>query len=163
MTYWLPYHIKFAQFTEKRNRGKQLSLMLATSSLLGVFAPIIAGTIITRLDFKVLFIIAIVLFLASGIPYITIPRTREKYTWSYVETWKQFFSKKNRTIVVPLIADGAENVVGMIIWPIFIFEILNGNYFEVGAISTFIIGVTIIVQLITGKYIDEKIWKRISG
>ena len=159
MTYWLPYHIKFVQFTQKKNRGRQLSLMLATASLLGVFAPIIAGAIITHLDFKVLFIIAIVLFLASGIPYLTIPRTHEKYSWSYIETWKQLFSKKNRTLVVPLISDGAENAVGIIIWPIFIFEILNGNYFEVGAISTFIIGATTIMQLATGKYIDKKIKK----
>lgn len=160
MTYWLPYHVKFTQLTEKKNRGKQLSLMLATSSLLGVCAPIIAGTIITYLDFKVLFIIAVVLFLASGVPYITIPRTREKYTWSYMETWKQFFSKKNRTVIVPLIAMGAENVVGLIVWPIFIFEILEGDYFEVGAVSTLIIGVTIIVQLGAGKYLDENIRKR---
>ena len=41
----------------------------------------------------------------------------------------------------------------------FIFEILNGNYFEVGAISTFIIGATVVIQLITGKYIDGKIKK----
>lgn len=159
MTYWLPYHIKFAQFTEKKNRGKQLSLMLATASLLGIFAPVIAGAIITHLEFKILFIITIVLLLASAIPYITIPRTHEKYTWSYRKTWKQLFAKKNRTLVVPLVADGAENAVGIIIWPIFIFEILNGNYFEVGAISTLIIGSTVIIQLVTGKYVDGKIKK----
>ena len=156
MTYWLPYHIKFTQLTDKKNRGKQVSVMLATASLLGIFAPIIAGTLITKLGFDILFIIAIVLFLASGIPYVTIPRTHEKYSWSYKETWRQLFLKKNRTIVVPMMADGAENVIGVVVWPIFIFNILDGNYFEVGAVSTLIIGFTIIVQLLTGSYIDGK-------
>ncbi len=50
---------------------------------------------------------------------------------------------------------GAENLVGMIVWPIFIFGVLKGNYLQVGLISTFIIGVTVILQLGVGKYIDD--------
>ena len=50
---------------------------------------------------------------------------------------------------------GAEDLVAMVVWPIFIFEILKGNYFQVGLISTFIIGVTVILQLGVGKYINS--------
>ncbi|HEC30735.1 MAG TPA: hypothetical protein ENI66_01835 [Candidatus Yonathbacteria bacterium] len=52
-------------------------------------------------------------------------------------------------------ANGAENVIGIVVWPIFIFLLLNGNYLEVGAVSGFIIGGTVILQLLAGKYIDE--------
>jgi len=159
MTYWLPYHIQFAQLTQKRDRGKQISLMMATSALLGIFTPIVAGVIIIHFGFSILFLIVIILLLLSGIPFRTIPPAHEKYTWSYKKTWQQFFAKKNRGLIVPLFADGAENIIGLAVWPIFIFEILNGSYLEVGAVSTFIIGATIIVQLSTGKYIDQKTQK----
>lgn len=156
MTYWLPYHIEFTKLTKKRDRGKQLSLMLATASLIGIFTPVIAGALITQEGYDTLFIIAIVLFLVSSIPYFTIPRTRETFSWNYSQTWKQLFSKKNRSMLIPLIADGAENIVGVIIWPIFIFNVLEGNYFEVGAVSTLIVAATIGIQLFTGSYIDGK-------
>ncbi len=156
ITYWLPYHVKFTQLSDKKNRGKQLSLMLATASILGVFAPLIAGIIIVKFDFNILFAVATILFVLTFIPFVTIPRVHEKFTWSYSKTWRELLKKKNQSLVVPLIANGAENVVGVLIWPIFIFNILDGNYFETGAISTFIIGVTIIVQLSTGSYIDGK-------
>jgi MFS family permease len=56
-------------------------------------------------------------------------------------------------------ADGAQNVVGMVIWPIFIYQLLNHQYFAVGAISSAIILATVILNLIMGN-ITDKISKR---
>ncbi len=56
-------------------------------------------------------------------------------------------------------ADGAESVIGLIIWPIFIYQLLKGSYFQVGAISTLIIGITAIFQLFLGKFIDSGVKK----
>ncbi len=53
-------------------------------------------------------------------------------------------------------ADGAESVVGTVIWPIFIFQLLKGDYLEIGVISTFVVAATIVMQLIAGKYSDNK-------
>lgn len=154
--YWLPYHVDFAKFTNKKTRGRQVSIIEATRSTLGVFIPLIAGIIVSYFDFDVLFIIAIILYLASGIPYLTIPRTREKFVWTIKETWKQFFSKKRRKTILAYMADGSENVIGITVWPIFIYQLLDGNYFKVGAISTLIIAISVIAQLFLGKYIDLK-------
>ncbi len=52
---------------------------------------------------------------------------------------------------------GAENLIGIVVWPIFIYEVLKGNYFKVGMISIIIIEITVIFQLIVGKYIDNYI------
>ena len=154
--YWIPYHVDFAKFTDKKNRGREVSAISATRNVIGVFVPLVAGFIISRFNFDVLFIIVIILYLISFIPYLTIPHTKEKFSWSYLETWKQFFSKKRRETILAFMADGAEEVVGFIVWPIFIFQLLNGDYFKVGAISTLIIGVVIVLQLALGKYIDVK-------
>ena len=152
--FWMGYHVDFAKFTDKKNRGRQLSAIMATRRVISVFIPLSAGFLVSRFGFDMLFVIAIALYLVSGIPYITIPRTHEKFSWTYLETLKKIFSKKNRRMIMAYMAYGSEEVVGFIIWPIFIFQILDGNYFKVGALSSLIIGATVVFQLVLGKYID---------
>jgi len=158
--YWLPYHVDFAKFTTKKTRGRQVSIIEATRSVLGIFIPLISGLIIVHFGFNVLFIIAIFLYLSSGIPYLTIPRTREKFVWSLRKTWRKFLSKKRRKILLAYVADGSENFIGLVVWPIFIFQLLDGDYLKVGAISALIVAVTVIMQLTLGKYMDLKISKK---
>ena len=154
MLFWLPFHTDFAKFTDKANRGKSVSLIWATRSFLSVIMPIAAGFLIMRFDFDIVFVIAIILYLSAGIPFLALPRTHERFSWGILETWKKYFSKENRKLVLANMANGAESSVGLIIWPIFIWQIFNGNYLEVGAISSLIILVSIVLQLLAGKYTD---------
>jgi MFS family permease len=155
LTYWLPYHIDFAKFTSKKERGKQLSILESTRLIISVVSPLVFGFLIAKFGFQLMFLFGVFIYLMSGIPYLSIPRTKEKYSWSYMDTWKQFFAKENRGVVIAYMADGAENVVGVIIWPIFIWELLNGDVLQVGIISTLIVGISVILQLILGKYTDK--------
>ena len=144
-----------AKFTNKKNRAKQLSLMESTTAFLGAIGPILAGFILMRYNYNVLFIIAIVCYLSALIPFIYLPRTKERFSWTYTETWQEFFSKKRRKSVLAFLGDGAEAAVGIVIWPIFIFEVLKGNYLEVGAITSLVVLVSIILQLFMGKFADK--------
>lgn len=153
--YWVPYNVDFAKFTDRRDKAESVSLLNATGNIVGVFVPIIAGIIIVRFDFNILFLIAIILYLFSFIPYSIIPQIKEKFSWTYRESWKNFLSKRNRKTTLAFMSYGAEDLVGMIVWPIFIFEVLDGNFFQIGLISSFIIGITVIVQLGIGKYLDS--------
>jgi len=157
--HWIPYHVDFAKFSDKENRAKQVSILNAAGLVLGIFIPLIAGFIIFAFGFDVLFLIAIIFYLMSGIPYLLIPETRETFSWTIGETWKQFFSKERRRMVLAYMADGAESMVGLVIWPIFIYQLLNGNYLQIGFLSTLIIAATVILQLFMGKYIDSRISK----
>jgi len=154
LLFWLPFHTDFAKFTDKADRGKEVSLMWATRSFLRVVMPVIAGFLIARFGFNLVFVLAIILYLSAGIPFLTLPRTKERFSWGVLETFKRYFSRENRKLVVANMANGAENVVGIIIWPIFIWQLLKGNYIEVGALSSLIIFVAVILQLIVGKYTD---------
>ncbi|MFC1756555.1 MFS transporter [Patescibacteria group bacterium] len=158
--YWLPYHVDFAKFTSKRNRSKQLGALGATRQIAGIFIPLLSGFIISKYGFDVVFIIAAILYLSSGIPYLTLPRTREKFSWNYIETLQNLVSKKYRKQMLAFASDGAETGIAMIVWPIFMYQILNGDYLKVGAISTIIIGISVTTQLILGKKLDKKTSKR---
>jgi len=159
LSYWLPYHVNFAKFTSRTNRSRQVAAINATREIMGICLPLLAGFIIMRFGFDVLFVMAIILYLVSGISYITIPRTYEKFSWTYSVTWKKFFSKEYRKTAVAFMAMGVEETTTLIIWPIFIFQLLQGNYLKVGAISTFIIASTVILNLTLGRALDKKLKK----
>lgn len=156
LLYWVPYHVDFAKFTNNKDRGKEVSLLASTMSIIGALTPLIAGLIISRFGYNVLFLIGVILYLCSFIPYITIPRTKEKFCWTYKKTWQNFFAKENRSTVLAFLSDGAEGTVGLVLWPIFIFQILEGNYLKVGLLSTFVVGATLVLQVVVGKYCDKK-------
>jgi len=160
LMYWVPLHTDIAKFTSKRNRAKQLSLIEATTVVLQAIMPIVAGWILLRHGYSVLFLIAIIIYFSSLIPLITLPRTKEHFCWTYAQTWKEFFSRKRRKAILAFMGDGAENVVGVVIWPIFIWELLQRNYFEVGALSSLIVVVTVVLQLLIGRFTDLSDKKR---
>jgi len=152
--YWIPLHTDLAKFTNKRNRAKQLSVMEATTLALYAVMPIVAGWILIHYSYDILFFIGICIYLISLAPLIFLPRTRERFSWTYLQTWKELFSRKRRKAVLAFVGAGAEDVVGVVIWPIFIWELLAGNYFEVGALSSLVVVVTMVLQLIFGRFTD---------
>jgi hypothetical protein len=155
LTHWIPFHTNLAKLTDRGIRARQLSLMEATMMALGAVMPIVAGIILENLGYGYLFIIAISVYILSLLPFSLLPKVEEKFSWDYKKTFKTLFSKKMRPSVIAYMGDGAESVVGTIIWPIFIWQLLEGNYFQVGLISSLIIAVTILMQFLIGRPLDK--------
>lgn len=160
LTHWVPYHVDFAKFTNKKDRGREVSALESLLGLVGMVTPLAAGFMISKFGFNVLFLVGIVLFLVALIPYINLPHTKEKFSWSYKQTWKKFFSKRHCRVVSVFIADGVESATGILVWPIFIFILFDGNYLEVGFVSTLIAASAIVLQLIVGRKLDKKLKER---
>jgi MFS family permease len=155
LSHWIPFHTNIAKLTEKTVRASQLSLMEATMMALGAVMPIVAGLVLDYLGYEVLFLTAIAIYLVSLIPFSLLPTVEEKFVWSWRKTWRKLFSKKMRPSVIAYAGDGAESVAGAIIWPIFIWQLLDGDYFQIGAISSVIILVTIILQMSFGGLLNK--------
>ncbi|EKD24020.1 MAG: hypothetical protein ACD_81C00126G0003 [uncultured bacterium] len=156
LLFWLPYHVDFATFSDATKRGSEIGMFEATLNVIGVVTPVLAGFIITQYGFGILFIIATIIFLLSLIPYHFIPEINERFTWTYWHTIKQLVVKKNRRSTFAFMADGAEEVVGFIVWPIVIYQLLQGDILKVGVISTLIVAATVLAELVVGKYSDDK-------
>jgi len=155
LLFWIPFHTDFAKFTEKNDRGKEVSLLWATRSLLRVVMPVMAGWLIVEYGFSVIFVIVIMVLFSINLPFLFLPRTKERFSWKVKETFQRFLDKKNQGLVLANIANGMENAAGVVIWPIFIFGTLKGDYLQVGAVSSAIILVVILLQLLVGKYVDK--------
>lgn len=153
--HWVPYHVDFTAFTKGGERGKDVSLMFATIAFMGMLGPILAGYVVANSGFPILFLGGVVLLLMAAATYLFVPTVEEKFTWTYKKTLHEMFSPKFRNVLVGEMANGAEIIVALVAWPIFLYEILQGNVLEIGALSTVIVGVTIAVQLLVGKYLDK--------
>ncbi len=159
--YWTPYHTDFAEFTHKRSRGKEIALLVSVATLVSISLPFIAGLILDKFNFSILFLISIIVSSISLIPIILLRSVKEKYSYSYWQTFKELFKKKNRKLFLAYGGDGAEGIVGMIIWPIFIFQLLNGNYLAVGVISSLIIVASVVFRLVIGALTDKMSKRRL--
>ncbi len=154
--HWIPYRVDFAKFTDEKNRAKEVGLLSATANVVGVIAPFVAGIILSKYDFNALFLLVVIIYILSLIPLVAIPHTHEKFSWTYIKTWRKLFSQKFIQGTGAYIADGAENAIGVVVWPIFMYNLLKGNYLEMGFVAALITGVTIILQLTVGKLADKK-------
>lgn len=155
MLYWTPYHSDFAKLTDKKTRGRVIGLLNSVGSLVGIAVPILAGFIIAQSGFRALFLIVIVVYASSVIPFFVLPEISEQFTFGIRQTWKILFHPRDRRILFTYMADGAENVIAGVVWPIFLFQILRGDYRAVGVVSSLIILATIFIRLILGNYVDK--------
>jgi len=155
LLFWIPFHIDFAKLTDKKDRGKEYSLIQISSTVISIIMPLLAGFLISQSGFNAIFFITIILTLIPYFPLMFIPRTHEDFTWGYRETFKKYFAKENRQLVLAHMSSGAENLVSYLIWPIFIWMLLDGKYLEVGVISTLISGTTVMLQLLAGSWTDK--------
>ncbi|PID52148.1 MAG: hypothetical protein CR972_03335 [Candidatus Moraniibacteriota bacterium] len=154
--YWLPYHTIFTTFSDQKNRMREVSAFMATMHLIGIITPLIAGIIISKTSYQTLFISGLCVYACSLFPLISLSNVFEKYSWTYFETWKNLCAKKYRPAMIAYFADGIESGIGIVIWPIFVYSILHGDYISIGAISAATISITVLLELILGKYADSK-------
>ncbi|PIR94238.1 hypothetical protein COT97_01975 [Candidatus Falkowbacteria bacterium CG10_big_fil_rev_8_21_14_0_10_39_11] len=155
MLYWIQFHTDFAKFTNRKTRGKQISLFSAIASLVAIFLPLISGFVLENYSFSMLFIAASFICLVSAMPLVFLPEKKEEFTFGYFESYKKAFAKKNRKNFISYAADGAQGFVGMVLWPLFIWLVMNESYSAMGIVSSVIILGSIVVKLVVGDYTDK--------
>ena len=155
LLYWVPYHTEFAESTDKRFRGKEVALLVSVSTLVSIALPFIAGLVINKLGFSVLFSISIIISLIAIIPILLLKPVKEKFIFKYFQTFKILFKKDNRKMLFAYGGQGAEFIVGFVIWPIFIFQLLKGNFLSVGIITSLVVLVSILFRLLIGDLTDR--------
>jgi len=155
MLYWVPYHSDFANFTNRKNRGRTIAYLASVASLIAIVVPVFSGFVITKYGFEVIFLMVIVVYLSSVIPFFFLPPISEQYSFTYRETFKYLFHPRDRKILLSYMAEGIDSIIGLAVWPIFIWEILKGNYEAMGIISSSVVLFTVVIRLIVGKYTDK--------
>ncbi len=153
--YWVPYHVDFISFTEGKYRGRQMSYLAVLGYMVGVGAPLLAGLLLSEFSFKLVFCLVSIIMAVSLIPLKKLNDTKAKFEFSYCQTFKELFKKQNRKSGLAYLADGGQSMVGVAIWPLFIYQILQKQYLAMGAVAALITIGTILLQLLIGSYTDK--------
>ena len=153
--YWSPFHIDYAQFGPKQARGAYLARLYAIQQLITVLAPIVAAWVIVRYGYQLNFFLGLVLAGASIIPLFFLPTFKVKYEFGFWESFQRLFDRKFRPMTLSMMAFGAENIVGVVVWPIFLYAIFNGQYLEIGTFAAVIVVIGLVLELFVGRETDR--------
>ncbi len=155
ITYWVPFHTAFAEAAPRKKLGSVIGFLAAGRSVIGIAVPILSGWIIMTFGYSVIMIFAAGIVLLSVIPIFFVKVGEEKFEYGFLETFKILFSKKERSLLTLYAAEGSENAVGFLVWPIFIFLLFQGRYLEVGAVATAVVAVSVIMEIVVGRLADR--------
>lgn len=153
--YWVPYHIDFAKFTNRRTRGRQIALLQSISYLVLAVSPALAGLVLIYTGFNSLLLIVIGMYVLSIFPIIFIQPTHETYSYGYRESFGQLFAKRNRSLLLGYAGDGMQEIIGLVIWPIFIYGIFQARYAAIGIVTSLSIVVVVVLSLVVGYLSDR--------
>ncbi len=147
--YWPAYHTEVCLFSEANNQGTELSWLYALSRGAGVLGPLAGGLIAAHFGFPVLFVAAACLALLAVFPLL---RTKEDYRrlkFNYGTPWRIIASPRHRKMVLTMIGWG-ENLIDMVLWPIFMFIILGGAA-RLGLVAS----LNVLVMMLVGFFVGE--------
>lgn len=158
--YWPGFHADFAKFGQSHERGREISLLVAVLTSVGVFGPIFGGWVITVAGWQTLFVIIGIFILLSSIPMLTTPEKFQPVNFSYKEAMREVFAKKNRSQTAAFIGYSEDLIFG-VIWPIFIAMVVK-NLFNVGALISASTLVNVLIILFIGNLVDKHARLRIE-
>lgn len=157
--YWPAYHANFARFSADGEQGREITNLYAMESFIFIIGPLIGGLILEFFGFKIIFIVASVLILASNIPMLMTKETFEPQPFGYLDAFKNTFAKENRRKFFAHWGFGEEWIVA-VLWAVFMYLAAN-NFLGLGiisAVSTFVsTGILLFIGRLADKHEKKKI------
>ncbi len=151
--FWVPYHIDFTRFSNKKQRGMQVGFSKIIAAIFAAMGPLAGGLILAFFGFHILFIIVIIFLIGSVIPLFLTKEIHQPFHFSL----KEFFHGQRLKDILGFMGYGAEARLGYVVWPLFIFLfILGERYILLGIVSSFALFSGVIFIFIAGRLSDHK-------
>lgn len=161
--YWVPYHVNFAESLGTKNRGVALGWYEDLLELFSIATPLVGAILIVVTGFNDTLLFVSLLCMIALLPVYFVHEVYERFSWSYIETFKRLFHWKNRKLLLAYGADGAQLGVTTVLWPIFLFELLGEKYINVGLVTTLSLIAILALNILLGKYIDRYGVEKVMG
>jgi hypothetical protein len=150
--YWPAFHSEVVNFGSDGERGKEISTLSSLSYLSAFLGPAFGGVMIAAIGFPALFAVAAMLIIASNIPLITLPEIRRVADFNYFAAMKRLVEPGMRRFTLAMFGYGEELIL-MVIWPIYIFLVLKG-YAATGAVVSLSLILSTVAILYIGRLSD---------
>lgn len=149
--YWPALHASLSRFSDKKQRGREFSLMYAIMNLMQIIGPMLGGFLSAVLGIEVLFVVASIIYFCSAIPILWSREVFVPKPYKFHDTWNLY--KKYPLQFLGYFGFGEELLV-LTIWPIFIY-IIVANYQDTGTLVTVATLVATGLALYIGFYTDK--------
>lgn len=154
VVYWVPYHTEFAEEGQGHKLGTVIGTIAAAGSLVSIVLPTFSGWVIETYGYPVLFVSAMLVVLSSVVPIGRVRAAEETYEFGFFRTFRELLGPSRRRFLLIFLAEGAESVVGFFVWPVFLFELLRGEYVQAGMVTTVVGLLSVALQLMVGRLVD---------
>ncbi len=140
--YWIPY----ALASSSVSRGAPPVFR----ELLIALAPLIAGFAIAYSPASAVSVLMLagIFILLSNLPLLRMEEVYENYSWGYRETFVRLIAPENRSVLLHGVLDGVVGASLLFLWPLAIFDILEGSYALLGIVLTITFLFTILMRKI---------------
>lgn len=158
--YWTAYHIYFAELTDDKSQGKELSLGSALASIVSIGAPAFGGLIIAYSGFNALFLALVVLIGLALLPLRYLPPQKDVISVDILKTVFALAPKMEQKSYLALFGISITDITYLLFWPLFIFPILSG-FVGVGFTGSLVAFFAMVSTVLTGFLIDRYGPKRV--
>lgn len=152
--YWPAYHCNFAKFSVDGQHGREVSNLTALQSAVVILGPLIGGFLLRFFDFSVLFAVATILIVLSNVPMLITKEQVDGIKFSYFAAYRRLIKREHIRNFVSLWGFGEELIL-LVIWPVFIFAIIN-DFLGLGLISAASAMLTTLIYLYIGRLADKR-------
>lgn len=152
--YWVARSSAISQDSDPKKVGSQMGMMTTVEQITTLLGPLVAGLMIEKWGFGVLYASALVILLISFIPLIHMPPHRHRNGAS----WRGFFlwmhNKRYTHIGVGVGARAVDDYSISILWPLSIF-VMGIKTGMMGGIFTSVAAVSLVTRMLSGKVFDR--------
>jgi len=136
-TYWIPYHFIYCKEGTDGAFGRQIGLMGMFSVGASFLAPLLGGLVISQFGFPALYVLGIVIILISSLPLgFARDHLEIEAISSFSDIVRGFLAKEDRPVFLGLSSlRVAATVESFLIWPIFLFTVVD-SFAVLGGIAS---------------------------
>lgn len=151
--YWYGYHSLFFNNSNRKKRGREISIIYILTFTSVAVAPFIGGFFAEE-AFYLLFIAGSFTVLMSAIPLLMTKDNNIPQRFTFKDLCCDFISKKEKKDIVSFSGYAIESSLQVIIWPIFLITIL-GTYLKTGSLVSITIFTSLLSFYVAGRLSDK--------
>ena len=149
--YFIPYELNRANTEGARPRDRLFyELLLA-------LVPAFAGaTLLTETYAPVKLLFGAAAFsVIAALPVLFIPNIHERFSFSYAETFRELFTRRNNRILRISFLEGAQGAALLLVWPLAVFLIVGGSYATLGIVFSVTLLCILLIRIIHRNLVPE--------
>lgn len=158
--YFPGYHAVFLETNDDEKIGTQIGTLEFLGSLAEVSSPLLAGIMIDRLGFPLMFTISLLILAASIVPLWMKPLKDRKSGGRRFFPEVGNFYREHSQVCLAVTAWHVTGAVLLFFWPIYAYLIL-GSYSAIGALAAAVILSESLVIIAAGRIYDKRPLRRL--